>query len=256
MTTASRQIRPIVAGNWKMNGSKAALAEAQKVADALVKGAGGGNVDVMICPPATLVQALAAALDGAKVAVGGQDCHVRASGAHTGDVAAEMLRDAGATAVIVGHSERRTDHGETSKIVRAKADAAHRAGLTAIVCIGETAGERRSVLTLRVVARQLADSLPDAATSANTIVAYEPVWAIGTGLTPTAQDVRVVHSAIRDALAKRFGAEGSGMRILYGGSVKPDNAKELMAVANVDGALVGGASLKADDFLGIIRAYG
>lgn len=256
MTTASRQIRPIVAGNWKMNGSKAALAEAQKVADALVKGAGGGNVDVMICPPATLVQALAAALDGAKVAVGGQDCHVRASGAHTGDVAAEMLRDAGATAVIVGHSERRTDHGETSKIVRAKADAAHRAGLTAIVCIGETAGERRSDLTLRVVARQLADSLPDAATSANTIVAYEPVWAIGTGLTPTAQDVRVVHSAIRDALAKRFGAEGSGMRILYGGSVKPDNAKELMAVANVDGALVGGASLKADDFLGIIRAYG
>ncbi len=256
MTTASRQIRPIVAGNWKMNGSKAALAEAQKVADALVKGAGGGNVDVMICPPATLVQALAAALDGAKVAVGGQDCHAKVSGAHTGDVAAEMLRDAGATAVIVGHSERRTDHGETSKIVRAKADAAHRAGLTAIVCIGETAGERRSDLTLRVVARQLADSLPDAATSANTIVAYEPVWAIGTGLTPTAQDVRVVHSAIRDALAKRFGAEGSGMRILYGGSVKPDNAKELMAVANVDGALVGGASLKADDFLGIIRAYG
>ena len=255
MTTATRQIRPIVAGNWKMNGSKAALAEAQKVADALVKGAGGGQVDVMICPPATLLQPLAAALDGAKVAVGGQDCHVKVSGAHTGDVAAEMLRDAGATAVIVGHSERRSDHGETSKIVRAKADAAHRAGLVAIVCIGETAGERRSELTLRVVARQLADSLPDAATPANTIVAYEPVWAIGTGITATAQDVKEVHSAIRDALGKRFGPEGSKMRILYGGSVKPDNAKELMSVANVDGALVGGASLKADDFLGIIRAY-
>jgi triosephosphate isomerase len=255
MTTATRQIRPIVAGNWKMNGSKAALAEAQKVADALVKGAGGGQVDVMICPPATLLQPLAAALDGAKVAVGGQDCHVKVSGAHTGDVAAEMLRDAGATAVIVGHSERRSDHGETSKIVRAKADAAHRAGLTAIVCIGETAGERRSDLTLRVVARQLADSMPDAATAANTIVAYEPVWAIGTGLTATAQDVKEVHAAIREALSKRFGPEGAKMRILYGGSVKPDNAKELMSVANVDGALVGGASLKADDFLGIIRAY-
>ncbi|MDO9382883.1 MAG: triose-phosphate isomerase [Hyphomicrobiaceae bacterium] len=255
MTTATRQIRPIVAGNWKMNGSKAALAEAQKVADALVKGAGGGQVDVMICPPATLLQPLASALDGAKVSVGGQDCHVKVSGAHTGDIAAEMLRDAGATAVIVGHSERRSDHGETSKIVRAKADAAHRAGLTAIVCIGETAGERRSDLTLRVVARQLADSLPDAATAANTIVAYEPVWAIGTGLTATAQDVKEVHAAIREALGKRFGPEGSKMRLLYGGSVKPDNAKELMSVANVDGALVGGASLKADDFLGIIRAY-
>ena len=255
MTTATRQIRPIVAGNWKMNGSKAALTEAQKVADALVKGAGGGQVDVMICPPATLLQPLAAALDGAKVAVGGQDCHVKVSGAHTGDVAAGMLRDAGATAVIVGHSERRSDHGETSKIVRAKADAAHRAGLIAIVCIGETAGERRSELTLRVVARQLADSLPDATTAANTIIAYEPVWAIGTGLTATAQDVKEVHAAIRDALGKRFGPEGAKMRILYGGSVKPDNAKELMSVPNVDGALVGGASLKADDFLGIIRAY-
>lgn len=255
MTSATRQIRPIVAGNWKMNGAQASLAEAQKVADALVKGAGAGRVDVMICPPATLLHPLAAALNGAKVAVGGQDCHVKASGAHTGDVAAEMLRDAGATAVIVGHSERRSDHGETSKVVKSKAEAAYRAGLTAIVCIGETAGERRSDLTLRVVARQLGDSLPDGATASNTIVAYEPVWAIGTGLTPTAKDVEEVHAAIRVALATRFGAQGQTMRILYGGSVKPDNARELMAVANVDGALVGGASLKADDFLGIIRAY-
>lgn len=256
MTVPASQIRPLVAGNWKMNGGKAAIAEAQKVADGLVKGAGGGRADVMICPPATLVQPLAAALHAAKVAVGGQDCHAKASGAHTGDIAAEMLADAGASAVIVGHSERRSDHGETSKVVRAKAEAAHRAGLVAIVCIGETAGERRAELTLQVVARQLAASLPDAATAANTIVAYEPVWAIGTGLTPTAQDVKAVHAAIRDALVKRFGGEGAGMRILYGGSVKPDNAKELMAVDNVDGALVGGASLKADDFLGIIRAYG
>ena len=255
MTTATRQIRPIVAGNWKMNGARASLAQAQAVADALVKGAGSGRVDVMICPPAVLVQPLAAALNASKVAVGGQDCHAKASGAHTGDVSAEMLHDAGATAVIVGHSERRSDHGETSKIVRAKAEAAHRAGLIAIVCIGETAGERRSDLTLRVVARQLKDSLPDGATAANTIIAYEPVWAIGTGLTPTAQDVEAVHAAIREALVARFSAEGANMRILYGGSVKPDNARELMGVANVDGALVGGASLKAVDFLGIIRAY-
>lgn len=256
MAAATPQIRPLVAGNWKMNGSPAALGEAQKVADALVKGAGAGRVDVMICPPAPLIAPLAAALNGAKVAVGGQDCHAKVSGAHTGDVAAEMLAQAGATAVIVGHSERRSDHGETSKIVRAKAEAAHRAGLVAIVCIGETAGERRAELTLQVVARQLAASLPDGATATNAIVAYEPVWAIGTGLTPTPQDVADVHAAIRKALAERFGADGSAMRILYGGSVKPDNAKELMAVPNVDGALVGGASLKADDFLGIIRAYG
>lgn len=245
-------VRPLVAGNWKMNGSRAALDEALKVA----RGLGfNDSADVMICPPAILVAPLAQALGGQPVAVGGQDCHARASGAHTGDIAAEMLKDAGAAAVIVGHSERRSDHGETSKIVRAKAEAAHRAGLTAIVCIGETAGERRCELTLAVVARQLSQSLPDGATAANTIVAYEPVWAIGTGLTPTAHDVEVVHAAIRQALSQRFGAEGAAMRILYGGSVKPDNARELMAVANVDGALVGGASLKADDFLGIIRAY-
>lgn len=256
MTASASQIRPLVAGNWKMNGSRAALTEAQKVADALMKGAGGGHADVMLCPPTTLVLAMSEALAGAKASVGGQDCHVKASGAHTGDVAAEMLRDAGATAVIVGHSERRSDHGETSKIVRAKAEAAHRAGLVAIICVGETAGERRSDLTLQVVGRQLAASLPDASTAANAVVAYEPVWAIGTGLTATPQDVKDVHAAIRAALVARFAGEGAKMRILYGGSVKPDNAKELMSVENVNGALVGGASLKATDFLGIIAAYG
>ncbi len=253
--TANAKIRPLVAGNWKMNGSKAALAEAEALSAALAKGAGGGQVDVMLCPPATHALAMTERLAGSGVAVGGQDCHAKVSGAHTGDVSAEMLADIGATAVIVGHSERRSDHGETSRVVRAKAEAAHRAGLTAIVCVGETAGERKSALTLRVVARQLADSLPAGATAANTVVAYEPVWAIGTGLTPTAADVAEVHAAIRDALAARFGAGGGAMRILYGGSIKPDNAKELMSVENVDGALVGGASLKAADFLGIIAAY-
>ena len=256
MTGAKTTIRPLVAGNWKMNGSKAALGEAKRVADGLFRGAGAGNADVMLCPPAPLISGMVEALHGTRISVGGQDCHVKTSGAHTGDVAAEMLADAGAVAVIVGHSERRSDHGETSKIVRAKASAAHRAGLIAIVCIGETAGERRSDLTLAVVARQLEASLPESSTAANTIVAYEPVWAIGTGLTPTAGDVRDVHAAIRDGLSARFGAEGAAIRILYGGSVKPDNAQDLMGVDNVNGALVGGASLKADDFLGIIKAYG
>lgn len=245
------QVRPLVAGNWKMNGLRAGLSEAEKIKT----GASGAACDVMICPPATLVGALAAASAGSALLVGGQDCHAKASGAHTGDIAAEMLKDAGASAVIVGHSERRADHGETDAIVRAKAEAAFRAGLTAIVCIGETGEQRKAGKTLEIVATQLTGSLPDAARAANTIVAYEPVWAIGTGLTPTAADVAEVHGLIRRLLAERFGAEGARMRILYGGSVKPSNARELMAVANVDGALVGGASLKADDFLGIIAAY-
>lgn len=247
-------IRPLVAGNWKMNGSVAALGEAENVASGIAKTK--ADIEVMICPPATLIGKLADLLSNRGVGVGGQDCHVKISGAHTGDIAAEMLKEIGATAVILGHSERRSDHGETSRIVLAKTEAAHRAGLTAIVCIGETAGERRSDLTLAVVARQLAGSLPDSATAANTVIAYEPVWAIGTGLTPTAGDVKEVHTAIRRALVERFAGEGAKMRILYGGSVKPDNAKELMHIENVDGALVGGASLKADDFLGIIAAYG
>jgi len=251
---AARPVRPLVAGNWKMNGLAAQLAEAQTVRDALVKS--NSAVDVMICPPATLLAPMASAVKGSKVLLGGQDCHVAASGAYTGDIAAEMLADAGAKAVIVGHSERRAGHGELDSIVRSKASAAHRAGLTAIVCVGETAGERSAGLTEEVVRRQLDRSLPDGATAANTVIAYEPVWAIGSGLTPTSEDVACVHAAIRQALTARFAAEGAGMRILYGGSVKPSNARELLSVNDVNGALVGGASLKASDFLGIIGAYG
>jgi triosephosphate isomerase len=247
-------IRPLVAGNWKMNGLAAQLAEAQTVRDAVAKAP--PKADVMVCPPATLLAQMAWALKGSTVLLGAQDCHVQAAGAFTGDLSAEMLADAGACAVIVGHSERRALHGELDREVRAKAEAAHRAGLSAIVCVGETAGERAAALTEEVVRRQLAGSLPDAATAANTVVAYEPVWAIGTGLTPTAADVARVHAAIRAALTQRFGGEGSGMRILYGGSVKPANAKELLGIKDVNGALVGGASLKATDFLGIVGAYG
>jgi triosephosphate isomerase len=210
----------------------------------------------MICPPATLIAPLAREVAGSRLLVGGQDCHAKASGAHTGDISAEMLKDAGAVAVIVGHSERRADHGERDAEVRAKAEAAHRAGLTAIVCVGETAGERRAGLTLAVVGRQLAGSLPKAATAMNTVIAYEPVWAIGTGLTPTTDDVAEVHGFLRRTLAERLGADGQAMHLLYGGSVKPDNARPLMAVSNVNGALVGGASLKADDFVAIIAACG
>jgi triosephosphate isomerase (TIM) len=189
------------------------------------------------------------------VLIGGQDCHTRASGAHTGDIAAEMLKDAGAAMVLVGHSERRTDHSEGDATVRAKAEAAWRGGLVAVICIGETRAEREAGKTLDVVATQLAGSVPDGATAANMVVAYEPVWAIGTGLTPTTADVAEAHGFIRQTLAARFGAEGAATRILYGGSVKPSNAKELMGVVDVNGALVGGASLKAADFLGIIAAY-
>lgn len=245
-------IKPIVAGNWKMNGLKQALDEAAAVRDGVADFAAA---DVMICPPATLLAPLVETLQGSAVIAGAQDCHAAEKGAHTGDISAEMIRDVGAGAVIVGHSERRADHGETSRVVRAKAEAAHRAGLVAIVCIGETAGERRAGLTLDVVARQLRDSLPEGCTAANTVIAYEPVWAIGTGLTPTPDDVAEVHASIRSKLETAFPADGASMRILYGGSVKPENAATLMAVENVNGALVGGASLKAADFLGIIRSY-
>ena len=252
--------RPLVAGNWKMNGGRAGLAEATQVETALAAARNGGSgplcgVDVLLCPPSTLIMVMAEVLKGGEIGVGAQDCHTAASGAHTGDVSAEILADAGAGAVIVGHSERRADHGETDALVRAKQEAVHRAGLMAIVCVGETAGQRAAGQTLDVVCRQLERSLGPASTLANTVVAYEPVWAIGTGLTPTPADVAQVHGAIRERLSERFGAEGQGMRILYGGSVKPQNARELMAVPNVDGALVGGASLKAADFLGILQAY-
>jgi triosephosphate isomerase (TIM) len=244
-------IRPLVAGNWKMNGLTGATAEFDAIA-AVEGGRPAARVDVAICPPATLVAHLARR---GTLAVGGQDCHTAVSGAHTGDVSAEMLKDAGAAYVIVGHSERRADHGEDDALVRAKAEAAHRAGLVAIVCVGETRDQREAGRTLEIVRGQLDGSLPDGATASNMVVAYEPVWAIGTGLTPTPADVAEVHGDIRARLAARYGAEGEGMRILYGGSVKPSNARELMTVADVDGALVGGASLKAADFLAILAAY-
>ena len=199
--------RPLVAGNWKMNGLKAAIAELRAVA-AAVAGGGAGRAEVLVCPPATLIAAFAAEPRGS-VEIGGQDCHAKPSGAHTGDVSAEMLKDAGASAVIVGHSERRADHGETDAVVRAKAAAVRRAGLTAIVCVGETRAEREAGQTLEVVGRQLAGSVPDGATAANAVIAYEPVWAIGTGLTPTPADVAEVHAMIRDRLVERFGAEGA-----------------------------------------------
>lgn len=259
MTHQTPRIRPLVAGNWKMNGLKGSLAVAATVRDALpgVGDAGQGRdqgPEVMICPPATLVAALAEAAAGSSLLVGGQDCHAARSGAHTGDISAEMLKDAGATAVIVGHSERRADHGELDRIVLAKAEAAVRAGLTAIVCVGETKGERLAGLTLDVVRRQIRASVPALADPSNTVVAYEPIWAIGTGLTPSAADVAEVHAAIRKALLEGWGEETRGVRILYGGSVKPDNAAELLALPDVNGALVGGASLKAEDFLAIVRA--
>jgi triosephosphate isomerase len=245
--------RPLVAGNWKMNGLTAALAELDRMIAAAPRLA--PKVDLMVCPPATLIAACAARAAGSPLAIGGQDCRAEAAGAFTGDISAEMLKDAGAVAVIVGHSERRCAHGELDRTVRRKAVAAHRAGLTAIVCVGETAGQREAGLTLDVVRRQLQGSLPDSARAENTAVAYEPVWAIGTGLTPSACDVAVVHRVIREALIARFGTEGSGVRILYGGSVNPGNARELLRVDNVNGALVGGASLKASDLLAIISAY-
>lgn len=238
-----------------MNGLKAQLAEAIAVRDALATGPSNPGTDVMICPPVTLLAAMAEAAAGSKLQVGAQDCHWEVSGAFTGDISAEMLKDAGATAVIVGHSERRGGHGERDCIVRRKAEAVHRAGMTAIVCVGETLGERRAGLALEVVCRQLMGSLPDGARAADTIVAYEPVWAIGTGVTPTTAEVGEVHGAIRKALSSRFAGEGAAMRILYGGSVKPGNAAEIFAVKDVDGALVGGASLKAADFLAIVAAY-
>ena len=245
----SDAIRPLIAGNWKMNGLRASAAEF----DAMLAGAGGlaGKADLLVCPPATLVAAFAEKARGKGIAVGAQDCHPNASGAHTGDLSAEMLADAGTSAIIVGHSERRADHGESDALVRQKAEAAWRAGLAAIVCVGETRAQRDAGKTLDICGGQLKGSLPDGVTSARLVVAYEPVWAIGTGLTPTTGDVEQVHRFIRDVLTDRFKGEGAKIRILYGGSVKPSNAKELMAVANVNGTLVGGASLKAADFLAI-----
>jgi triosephosphate isomerase len=243
-------IRPLIAGNWKMNGLRASSAEFE----AMLAGAPGvaAKADLLVCPPATLIAAFAEKARGSKtLAIGAQDCHPKASGAHTGDLSAEMLADAGASAIIVGHSERRTDHGESDALVRQKTEAVWRAGLTAIVCIGETRQQRDAGQALDICRGQLDLSLPDQARADNLVVAYEPVWAIGTGLTPTVGDVQQIHKFIRRFLIARFNGEGARTRILYGGSVKPSNAAELMAVANVNGALVGGASLKAADFLAI-----
>jgi len=248
------EIRPLVAGNWKMNGLRASLDQIKAMAEG-VKGALSEKVEALICPPATLLYVATALCDDSPLLIGAQDCHEKASGAHTGDISAEMIADCFGTHVIVGHSERRTDHAETDALVRAKAEAAFAADLVAIICIGETGDERKAGQTLDVLKRQLAGSVPDGATAENTVIAYEPVWAIGTGLTPTAKDVEEAHAFQRSELVARFGAVGAKMRILYGGSVKPGNARELMGVANVDGALIGGASLKADDFLAIYRAY-
>lgn len=241
--------RPLVAGNWKMNGLRSSVGELQKI----IAGAKSlSEVELMVCPPATLIAQFADAAAGSGVAIGGQDCHAQKSGAFTGDISAEMLKDAGAAAVIVGHSERRHYHGETDAAVKAKADAAQRAGLLPIICVGETLEQREAGEALTTVSTQLDGSLPDAGDFA---IAYEPIWAIGSGRTPQPKDVSEVHGLIRDRLRSRYSEKADQVRILYGGSVTPANAGELLAVANVNGALVGGASLKADDFLAIAAVY-
>jgi triosephosphate isomerase len=247
-------VRPLVAGNWKMNGLSGSLSEIAAMRRGVEAGEAGA-AEVAVCPPATLIAAAAKVLDGGPVSLGGQDCHAAEKGAYTGDVAAPMLKDAGAAYVIVGHSERRQYHGETDAAVKAKAEAALKAGLTAIVCVGETRAEREAGKAIAVVSAQVRGSLPPAGSPETVVVAYEPVWAIGTGLTPTPADVAEVHAAIRTLLGEVYGAAGAKARILYGGSVKPSNAKELLGLPNVDGALVGGASLKAADFLAIAATY-
>lgn len=245
-------VRPLIAGNWKMHGL---AAEAQALARAVAAGAAGLKAEVLICPPATLIAPLTQACAGV-VALGGQDCHEAAKGAHTGDISAAMLKDAGATYVILGHSERRMAYRETSHRVRVKAEAAMAAGLIPVVCVGEPEDDRLLGRAEEVVAEQMAESLPDGFGAAGGVVAYEPVWAIGTGRTPTEADITAMHAMMRAKLAEAFPAEGAGLRLLYGGSVKPGNAVAILALPHVDGALVGGASLVAEDFLAIARAAG
>jgi len=242
--------RKLAAGNWKMNGTRAALDDL----NAIVSAHGDPGVDILICPPATLLMQAAALTSGKPLNIGAQDCHSDPSGAHTGDISAPMVADAGGRAVIVGHSERRENHNENNDLVRAKAQAANDAGLIAVICIGETLDERENGQTLDIIAEQLKVSTPDTATADNTVIAYEPVWAIGSGKVPSLDQIREVHDFIRKSLIDRFGDGAQGMRILYGGSVKPGNAAEIFAVSNVDGALVGGASLKEGDFSPIINA--
>ncbi|WP_116130988.1 triose-phosphate isomerase [Tropicimonas sp. IMCC34043] len=241
----------LAAGNWKMNGTEASLAEI----DAMIAAFPAPGCKVLICPPATLLERLSRRAGNGPIATGSQDCHMKASGAHTGDISAEMIKDAGGSYAIVGHSERRTDHGETDAIVCAKAEAALAGGLIAVVCIGETEAQRDAGETLDLIGTQLAGSIPEGVTGDTLVVAYEPVWAIGTGRIPTIEQITEVHDFIRTRLIERFGAEvGAAVSLLYGGSVKPSNATEIFAVENVDGALVGGASLKASDFGAIIDA--
>ncbi|MBA4097041.1 MAG: triose-phosphate isomerase [Rhodospirillum sp.] len=250
--SASR-LRPLIAGNWKMNGSRAQTEALVQDLKGRLASQPGLAADLLVCPPAPYVAQAAALTAGSALAVGGQDCHAKQSGAHTGDVSAAMLADAGGRYVIVGHSERRADHGEGSELVAAKAKAAHEAGLIAIVCVGETEAERDRGATLDVISSQLEGSVPADAEAANLVIAYEPVWAIGTGRTPTPEDVATVHAHIR-GLLKAWFKDGPEMRILYGGSVKGSNAGSLMHVPEVNGALVGGASLKAEEFWAIALA--
>lgn len=251
---AAAKRKPLIAGNWKMNGLRASAKELRAVIRHVVKEP-GYSCDVLICPPATLIAGFSAEAKGSRVWIGGQDCHAKPAGAHTGDVAAEMLRDAGARAVIVGHSERRADHGESDEVVRQKAEAALRAGLMAIICVGETLAQRDKGETMTIVKRQLAGSIPVGAAGANIVIAYEPVWAIGTGRTPSGEEILEVHKTIRNALSERLGQTAHSVRILYGGSVKPDNAALILSLEHVDGALIGGASLKAADLMAIAKTY-
>ena len=248
-----QNITPLIAGNWKMNGLRASIVEIEKLASKLTAGE-PPRCTVAICPPATLINAINRVAAPAGIVLGGQDCHPAPSGAHTGDLSAPMLADAGAQLVIVGHSERRADHGETDDLVRLKAIAALAAGLTPIICIGETRAHREAGQADSVCSTQLLGSVPDQAADDDVVIAYEPVWAIGTGLTPTSADIAQMHNSLRDQLISRFGERGSSFRILYGGSLKPGNAKEILAIPHVNGGLVGGASLLADDFAAIISA--
>ncbi len=249
----AQNITPLIAGNWKMNGLRASLVEVEKLAAGLAAGP-APRCTVAICPPATLINAMNRIAAPAGILLGGQDCHPASSGAHTGDLSAPMLADAGAQLVIVGHSERRADHHESDETVRLKARAVLAAGLTPIICIGETRAQREAGEADAVCASQLAGSVPDEGADDEFVVAYEPVWAIGTGLTPTSDDIARMHKGLRDQLVSRFGERGAAIRILYGGSLKPANAAEILAIPNVTGGLVGGASLLADDFAAIIWA--
>jgi triosephosphate isomerase len=246
--------RPLVAGNWKMNGLRKSLGEVRSICEAVAAG-GAGKAEVVVCPPATLLMAAAAICQGTPVGLGGQDCHAEESGAFTGDISAEMLKDAGAAYVILGHSERRAGHHETDEIVRAKAKAALRAGLAAIICVGETRAARDTGKAFPVVGAQLAGSIPENSPPGQIIVAYEPVWAIGSGLTPTPQDIAEMHGFIRDRMDQHLPGQGGSLRILYGGSVRPANAAQLLSVEDVDGALIGGASLSSAEFMAIAGVY-